>query len=118
MSRDTCVYAVHIALLSTHQVDAAFFHEWEVFALPGGLPFFLAFNWVAMLLLAFGLIEVVQKSSFWRLAARLCAATGALTVGIHAVFLSLVPHAFSTAPSLLVFAAIAAASVVQTALTF
>ncbi|MFN9811237.1 MAG: DUF6713 family protein, partial [Deltaproteobacteria bacterium] len=44
----TRLYLLQLALLATHQVDAAYWHEWDVFGVPGGLTFFLVFNLAAM----------------------------------------------------------------------
>ena len=110
--RDT-IYAVNLSLLSTHQADAAFFREWDVFGVPGGLPFFLSFNVFAMTFLALGLIHVAQNGVQWRLVSLLCAATGTLTVAVHVVFLRVAPAAFSTKTSTLLFIAIASVSALQ-----
>ena len=54
------LYLLQLALLATHQVDAAYWHEWDVFGVPGGITFFLAFNLAAMLLL--GLLSLIHIS--------------------------------------------------------
>ena len=51
----TQLYVGNIALLTTHQADAAYWHEWDVFGVPGGISFFLAFNFGAVALVAAGL---------------------------------------------------------------
>ena len=105
------LYVADLALLATHQVDAAFWHEWDVFGVPGGLPFFLVFNLVAVALLAVGLVRVAsgdRSAAGW---ARFCAAVGFVTVGLHAVFLVLDRTAFWTLPSLAILAAILVTSV-------
>ena len=55
------LYAANLVLLATHQVDAAFWHEWDVFGVPGGLEFFLVFNVFAMNVLSVGLVHVAQE---------------------------------------------------------
>jgi hypothetical protein len=35
------LYLINTALLSTHEVDSAYWREWDLFHLPGGLPGFL-----------------------------------------------------------------------------
>ena len=57
------LFAVQIALLATHQVDAAFWHEWDVFGVPGGIPFFLAFHFGAMLVLLASFAAVASGHS-------------------------------------------------------
>ena len=41
---DVRLYVANLALLATHQADAAYWREWDVFGVPGGLPFFLLFT--------------------------------------------------------------------------
>jgi len=105
------LYVADLALLATHQVDAAFWHEWDVFGVPGGLPFFLAFNLAAVALLATGLVRVASADRSAPAWAWFCAAVGFVTVGLHAVFLVLDRTAFWTLPSLAILAGILATSV-------
>lgn len=94
MSRVEVAATLNLALLATHQVDAAFWHEWDVFGVPGGIHFFLAFNVLAVFALALGLVTIAKQSRGARLASRLSAGLGLVTVAIHAVFLVLDPVAF------------------------
>jgi hypothetical protein len=94
MSRVEVAATLNLALLATHQVDAAFWHEWDVFGVPGGIHFFLAFNLLAVFGLALGLVTIAKQSKGARLASRLSAGLGLVTVAIHAVFLVLDPVAF------------------------
>jgi hypothetical protein len=36
------LYMLNLALLATHEIDSAYWHEWEMFHLPGGVQGFLA----------------------------------------------------------------------------
>lgn len=107
------LYVLNLSLITTHQVDAAFWHEWDVFGVPGGLPFFLVFNFVAVGLLAYGLVVVAARRPKARLAALLCAGVCLLTVVIHALFFFVDPVAFWTPMSIAIFGALAATSVLQ-----
>ena len=90
-----------------------FWREWDVFGVPGGLPFFLAFNAAVVLLLAIGLAHVAQNDPSSKTFSLLCAATGGLTVAVHSVFLLMKPEAFAAPTSLCIFGAIAFISTVQ-----
>ncbi len=109
------LYVGQLALLTTHQADAAYWHEWDVFGVPGGLPMFLAFNVGAVALLAAGLARIAAGAPSARRAAILCAAVGLFTVGLHTVFLGLDRTAFWTPSSLAILLAILAASIAQLA---
>ncbi|MCA2978189.1 MAG: hypothetical protein INH41_13355 [Myxococcaceae bacterium] len=107
----TWLYGLDVALLATHQADAAYWREWDVFGVPGGVSFFLAFNLAAMALLLAGFALVAGAHPRARAAAYACAATGLVTCAIHGVFLHLDRHAFWSAPSLFVLGGVAACSV-------
>jgi hypothetical protein len=107
------LYVGNLALLTTHQADAAYWHEWDVFGVPGGLSFFLAFNLVAVALVAAGLVRVAQGATSARRSAVFCAGVGLFTVALHAVFLWLDRTAFWTPVSLGVLVGVLATSVAQ-----
>ncbi|MDX1497098.1 MAG: DUF6713 family protein, partial [Salinisphaeraceae bacterium] len=52
---------LNIALLIGHQADAAYWHEWEMFAMPGGIQVFNIFNVVAFTILLGCLSLLVQR---------------------------------------------------------
>jgi hypothetical protein len=110
------VHAVNVVLLTSHQVDAAYWHEWEVFGVPGGVDAFLAFNLAAVLVLVLGLVRVATGHPSAPLFSRICGGTGVVTVGLHAVFLFLDREAFWSPMSLGLLVAIAITSAAQLAL--
>lgn len=79
-------YFSTLCLLVLHQIDAAYWREWEMFHLPGGVQGYLAFNMLAIPILLLGYTQVVLRSAKASLFASLCAALGALTFLIHAGF--------------------------------
>lgn len=70
------LYVGNLALLTTHQADAAYWHEWDVFGVPGGLPLFLVFNLGAVAPGSLGLLLCIFATSLAQLL-RLPAAPGA-----------------------------------------
>lgn len=109
----TRLYVANVALLTTHQADAVAWREWDVFGVPGGLPGFLAFNAVAVAVLATGLVRLAEGARSARRAALLCAGLGLFTVALHAVFLGIEPEAFRAPASLGVLLCVLVISVVQ-----
>ena len=107
------LYLANLALLATHQVDAAYWHEWDVFGVPGGLPVFLVFNLGAVALLAVGLVRIAEGARTSRAWSLLCAGVGLFTVALHALFLFLDREAFWAPASLAVLAGILATSIGQ-----
>ena len=88
-SRSKVLYAINLTLLSTHQVDAAFQREWEMFGVPGGIQFFLVFNWLAVFLLMLGFIRVATNAPHANLAVYGLAGVGTFTFGVHMIFILL-----------------------------
>lgn len=50
-----------LTVLICHQVDAAYWHEWEMFSMPGGIQLFNAINLAAFTTLLWGFVKVVQR---------------------------------------------------------
>ena len=118
MTNKHMIYAsvFNIALLATHQVDASFQREWELFRIPGELNFFLFFNLTAIsiLLLAFAKLSSGQKrNSFWKY---LIPTTGFITVLLHIIFIILGNPEFTQPISIAILVLIFATSVWQISL--
>lgn len=79
-------YFSTLCLLVLHQIDAAYWREWEMFHLPGGIQAYLAFNLLAIPVLLLGYTQVLLRGDQTLLFASLCAGLGALTFLIHAGF--------------------------------
>ena len=53
------LYILNTALLFTHQVEAGYWKEWELFHLPGGVDFFLVANLLLLIAVLFGLKALI-----------------------------------------------------------
>lgn len=45
------VITLNLAIIITHQIDAAYWHEWDMFMMPGGVQLFNVLNLLIFLLL-------------------------------------------------------------------
>ena len=72
--------------LILHQIDAAYWKEWEMFQLPGGVQGFLVFNLAAISLVLVGYRHVLLNTTRARWYAAVCAALGVGTFLVHAGF--------------------------------
>ena len=72
--------------LILHQVDAAYWREWEMFHVPGGIQGFLVFNLAAIAVVLVGYRHVLQETKQASRYAAVCAALGVGTCLIHAGF--------------------------------
>lgn len=86
-SRLSNISLANVTVLVTHQIDAAYWHEWQLFGIPGGNQVNLLLNLpiIALVVYAQGRIfqDIRSGISFYKL----LAALGFLTVGIHTFFL-------------------------------
>lgn len=80
------LYLATALSLILHQIDAAFWHEWNLFAVPGGIQGFLVFNAVAVGALLVGHRSVLVKQRHARAWALACGALGVITFALHAGF--------------------------------
>jgi len=81
------LYLINLALLATHEIDSAFWHEWNLFKLPGGIDLFLVFNLVLILLFLFGFEKVVKWEKGASLFSYILAFSGIFAFVIHTYFI-------------------------------
>ena len=111
--RHQTLFLLNSTVLFTHQIDAAYWHEWNLFHLPGGNQLNLILNLpiIALVLLAF--LQVATHSPHQRLCHQFLASLGLLTVAIHSGFFLAGHTEFLQPMSLLLLAATLVLSVTQ-----
>lgn len=77
---------VNLALLITHQIDAAFWHEWDMFGLPGGVQLFNVLNLLIFLVMLGCSLPVVRRERAGFACSLVIAGGCALVLPIHAGF--------------------------------
>lgn len=107
------LYLANATVLITHQIDAAYWHEWTLFGLPGGNQLNLLLNIPIVLLVLLGLQALVAGRKGWQSGYRLLAAAGFFAVGIHGYFLLNGSAAFCQPASLALLLATALLSSAQ-----
>ena len=81
------LYLINLALLFTHEIDSAFWHEWDLFNLPGGIDLFLIVNLVLIIVFLTGFEKVAAwKNGAWTYSLIL-ALTGIGAFVIHMSFI-------------------------------
>lgn len=80
------LFLANATVLLTHQIDAAYWHEWELFLIPGGNQVNLILNIPIIALVLYCHSRVVANVHTGLGCYKLLAALGFLTVGIHGVF--------------------------------
>lgn len=80
------LYLITLNLLIIHQIDAAYWNEWDMFLLPGGIQVYLLFNIVVIPVVIVGYKHVLMQTSHAQLYSYLCAGLAVVTFVIHALF--------------------------------
>jgi hypothetical protein len=56
------VYLVNATLLINHEIDSAYWHEWDLFKLPGDIAGFLIIHFPVLFLGMYGLVPVYRQT--------------------------------------------------------
>ncbi len=81
------LYVLNLALLITHEIDSAFWKEWDLFGLPGGIQGFLIVNFLLMLVALFGFRNIVSGKRNGYYFALILAGSGIVAFCIHMYFI-------------------------------
>jgi len=111
--RASVLYLLNFSILLTHQIDSAYWHEWTLFHLPGGIQEFLLLNFLLALLFLYGFSEIVCGTRRGNFLALCLATAGIGAFLIHGYFLFHGAKEFSTPVSILLILATGIVSVVQ-----
>ena len=84
---NTNLYLLNLALLITHEIDSAFWKEWNLFGLPGGIQEFLVVNFLLMLVALVGFRNMISGKRSGYYFALLLAGSGIFAFGIHSYFI-------------------------------
>ena len=113
MHRIRLLYLLNAALLAAHEIDSAFWREWELFRLPGGIGLFVVLNLGVMLLVLHGLAMVALQRPSWTGYSWMLVAFGISAGAIHSYFFVMGYPQFRTGISLAVIYGLALGSVLQ-----
>jgi hypothetical protein len=111
------LYLSNSVLLINHEIDSAYWKEWELFNLPGGITGFLLIHFPLLVFVLYGLV-LVFRQSFWGLifSFTLCLG-GIFAFSIHTYFLNKGRKEFDTPISKIMLAAVLIVSIVQLTVT-
>jgi len=107
------LYLLNASVLFTHEIDSAYWHEWELFGIPGGIQLFLVLNLLLVLLMLYGYRSLLLGQRSGLLLSWVLAAGGIFAAVIHTLFLLRGNQAFTTPVSLALLATILLLSVSQ-----
>ncbi len=105
-------YVSAATLPIVHEIDSAYWREWELFRLPGGHAGFIILHVPLVLVLLFGLLAVVEERPSGIMLSLLVAAGGIFAFVIHDYFLRRGRAEFAVTTSRIVLGMLLIASVV------
>jgi hypothetical protein len=111
------VYLINAVLLILHEIDSAYWKEWELFRLPGGVTGFLLVHIPILLLVLYGLVLVSQRTLAGLILSLILGFAGVFAFSIHTYFIRRGRDEFKSPISLAILAATLAVSLVQVAVT-
>jgi hypothetical protein len=111
------LYLANAVLLINHEIDSAYWKEWELFKLPGGITGFLLLHFPVLLFILYGLILVSTHSASGLVFSLILCFGGIFAFVIHTYFLSKGRSEFNKPISKCILAAILFVSIIQLAAT-
>ncbi len=76
----------NITMMIAHQIDAAYWHEWEMFGLPGGIQLYNTMNIAIFIAIIAAAVPLFKRSHRGYACSLAIAAAAALILPIHAGF--------------------------------
>ena len=111
------LYLTNAVLLITHEIDSAYWKEWELFKLPGGSTGFVLLHLPLVFLILWGLVLVFQRSLAGLALSLILSLGGIFAFTIHTMFIKKGRNEFNVPVSLFLLMATLFVSLVQAACT-
>jgi hypothetical protein len=111
------VYLTNAVLLILHEIDSAYWKEWELFRLPGGVTAFLLVHIPILLLVLYGLVLVSQRTFAGLILSLILGFAGVFAFSIHIYFIRRGRDEFKSPVSVAILVATLVLSLVQIAIT-
>ena len=109
------IYLVNSVLVINHEIDSAYWQEWEPLHLPGGITGFLLLHFPLLFAILGGLVLVYRQTLAGLILSLLLSFGGVFAFSIHTYFIRKGRDEFRTAISQFILAATLVASLVQAA---
>jgi len=113
LSMLTRLYLLNTALLVTHEIDSAYWHEWALFHMPGDIQLFLVMNFLLIIVALYGFVQIIQQRRSARLFSYVLAGAGIFAFSAHTALIVAGHPEFRAFVSIALLVAILLVSVVQ-----
>ena len=111
------LYLINAVLLINHEIESAYWREWELFRLPGGISGFLIIHFPLLFVILYGIALVYQQSRAGLIISALLSAGGIFAFCIHSYFIRKGGREFTLPISRLILLATLVVSLVQGVVT-
>jgi hypothetical protein len=113
----TWLYLANAVVLILHEIDSAYWKEWELFRLPGGIAGFLALHVPLLFVVLYGMVMVGRQSPSGLIYSLILGSGGLFAFVIHLLFMARGGKEFRTPASLAILGAAFILSLIQIAVT-
>jgi len=96
----TWLYLTNLALLTVHEIDSAYWHEWRLFRLPGGIQLFLVLNLILLVLMFYGFWQVIEWTRSAKSFSYGLVGLGLFAAAVHGLFIAIGHPEFRSPASL------------------
>lgn len=112
------LFLTNSVLLINHEIDSAYWKEWELFRLPGGISFFLVLHFPLLFIVLYGIVLLVNHTPAGFIFLFILCFGGIFAFSIHTYFLRKGRNEFKKPVSILILALILIVSTAQLIVTF
>jgi hypothetical protein len=108
---------INSIFLIVHEIDSAYWKEWELFGIPGGINVFLLLHFPMLFVILYGLVLLLSFSFAGLVISLIVSAGGIFAFYIHTYFIKKGRKEFKTPISMFILISTLALSIVQGLLT-
>jgi len=108
---------INAVLLINHEIDSAYWKEWDLFGLPGGITGFLIVHFPLLFLILYGLVLVYQRATAGLVLSLVLSLGGLFAFTIHTYFIKRGRDEFKAPISLFILIAALIVSLFQLVIT-
>lgn len=111
------IYIINSVLVIDHEIDSAYWREWDLFKLPGGITGFLILHLPIVFLVLYGLILVFQQTFAGLMFSLALSFVGLFAFTIHTVFIKKGRNEFKVPVSIFLLISTLLVSLIQAVIT-
>jgi hypothetical protein len=111
------IYLTNAVFLITHEIDSAYWQEWKLFGIPGGITNFLLLHLPILFFVLYGLILIYENTFAGLIFSFILAISGIFAFSIHTHFMHQGRDEFKTTISRLILFFTLVISILQLVIT-